>query len=77
MLQDRQIGRPFSIDVDDVGLIGIAVADAADITNRDRASVKHADRQVVEALHRCGAGVELHVVFTPADTGGAGGNDYI
>ena len=77
MLQDRQIDRALAVDVHDVGLRREAVAHMADIADGDRHAVEHADRQRVEALHRRGAGVELHVVGAVADPRRAGGHDHV
>ena len=77
MLKDGQIDRALAVHMDDVGLVGETVGDAADIADGHGAAVEHADRQIVEPLHRRGTGIELDVVFPVAKPSDAGRDDDV
>ncbi len=61
----------------DVGLHGVAVADAGDILEADHCAVDDLDRHLVEGIDVGGAGVETDAVFLVAELGSARGQDEV
>ena len=77
LLQDREVGGATPVDPHHVVLDCVTVAHARDVAQRDGGAIHRLHRQVVERLHRVGAGIELHVVLGPADLRGSRGHQHV
>ena len=66
-----------AIQLHDIGLRRVAVADLCDVADEDGRTVGLLDRKIVELVQEAGAAVEQHIVFAVANLDRARGKDDI